>query len=408
MQNSNQQTSTTPLRAIPPLVWTLTVCIGLIGSNSLALGPIAPAMATALQSSVQTVMFASAAFGLGTAGGALTLAPLVDRIGPQRVLIFVMLFMAAGFAAAGSAFGPKMLIAAQFGIGIAAGMALPAIYTLAAISGPAGHESRTLGIVLTGWTLSMVGGVPLSALIADTLGWRTFYALLAGAALVAVHVLARQRPAGGTSEAQKDMPGPLSALKVRGVLPLLSVGACFMAAFYGVYAYLGDHLHAGLGMPVSGNGLATILYGLGFGGAALLDRFIDAHIARPRLLAALMAQVAAVFALMVVLADSLVGLLLLMAVWGLANHLGLNVLIMRLTALDPRRRGAILGLNSAVTYLALFVGTVILGDVHAGLGFRAVLVCGLGLMLAGVAFALFAARRDAIRRQEAALQSTSR
>ena len=50
-------------------------------------------------------------------------------------------------------------------------------------------------------------------------------------------------------------------------------------------------------------------------------------------------------------------LLAVMFGWGMANHAALNVLILRLAALDPARRGAIMGLNSGVTYLALFVGT---------------------------------------------------
>ncbi|WP_286157324.1 MFS transporter [Sinorhizobium sp. RAC02] len=397
-----------PLSAIPSIVWTLTGCIGLIGSNSLALGPIAPAMADALGTSVQTVMIASAAFGLGTAGGALALGQLIDRIGPQRMLAITMLLMVFGFAGAGAAVGPEMLIAAQFGLGIAAGVALPAIYTLAAVSGPPGHESRTLGIVLTGWTLSMVGGVPLSALIADTLGWRAFYFILAGAALLTAGALARRTDTKG---AAGGLQTPLSALKVQGVLPLLAICACFMASFYGVYAYLGDHLHVDLGMPVSANGLATILYGIGFSAAVLLDRFIDAHIARPLLLSILMILVTAIFLLMFALSGSFVGLLVLMAVWGLANHLGLNVLIMRLTSLDPQQRGAIMGLNSAVTYLALFAGTISLGEVYASQGFRSVVLCAVGLMLAGVAISLIAARRgaavkrDAERRQPASSQS---
>lgn len=387
-----------PLSAVPSIVWTLTGCIGLIGSNSLALGPIAPAMAVALGTSVQTVMIASAAFGLGTAGGALALGQLIDRIGPQRMLAITMLLMVFGFAGAGAAVGPEMLIVSQFGLGIAAGVALPAIYTLAAVSGPSGHESRTLGIVLTGWTLSMVGGVPLSALIADTLGWRAFYFILAGAALIAASGLARR---AGMKGAAGGLQTPLSALKVKGVLPLLAICGCFMASFYGVYAYLGDHLHADLGMPVSANGLATILYGIGFGAAVLLDRFIDAHLARPLLLSILMVLVTAVFLLMFTLSGSFVGLLALMAVWGLANHLGLNVLIMRLTSLDPRQRGSIMGLNSAVTYLALFAGTISLGEVYASQGFRAVVLCAVGLMLAGVAISFFATHRAATAKRDA-------
>jgi predicted MFS family arabinose efflux permease len=410
MQNMNQRPAADAPSTIPPIVWVLTGCIGLIGSNSLALGPIAPSIAADLTTSVQTVMAASAGFGLGTALGALALGQLIDRVGPQRILVHVMLLMAAGFAVCGTSGVPAMLIGAQFAVGMAAGVALPALYTLAAVVAPPGRESRTLGIVLTGWTLSMVGGVPVSALIADNLGWRTFYFLLAGAALIAGGVLARGR-AGSADGVSRPAPGggrgtqsPLAALRVAGVLPLLAVGSCFMAAFYGVYAYLGDHFHEDLGVPVSGNGVATILYGLGFGGAVVLDRFVDAHIARRGLLPVLMAIVTLVYIMMMVFSESHAGLLGLMALWGLANHLGLNALIMRLTALDPSRRGAVMGLNSAVTYLALFAGTLAMGEVYAGAGFRPVVACGIGFMVAACAFALLAARRSPKLRPAAAPQ----
>jgi DHA1 family inner membrane transport protein len=42
---------------------------------------------------------------------------------------------------------------------------------------------------------------------------------------------------------------------------------------------------------------------------------------------------------------------------------------MRLSAIDPARRGTIMGLNSAVTYLAGFVGTAAFGPLHTGFGF---------------------------------------
>ena len=61
----------------------------------------------------------------------------------------------------------------------------------------------------------------------------------------------------------------------------------------------------------------------------------------------------------------------MVVVWGLANHFGLNVLVMRLTALDPSRRGTIMGLNSAVTYFAVFVGTTGFGPLYTGFGFAA-------------------------------------
>ena len=53
-----------------------------------------------------------------------------------------------------------------------------------------------------------------------------------------------------------------------------------MAAFYGIYGYLGDHVHHGLGEPLSANGLLALVYGSGFGLAVLLDGLADRFGAR--------------------------------------------------------------------------------------------------------------------------------
>ncbi|MEY9102624.1 DHA1 family inner membrane transport protein [Sinorhizobium fredii] len=381
MTNIDQSISTLSAERarIPPFAFVLTVCIGVIGSNSLALGPIAPEVARSLGADVPAVMTASAAFGLGTAASAVFLGRLIDRHGPRRMLAAALLLLAAGLA--GSAFAPALplLVAAQLVVGIAAGIALPAIYTLASVIAPAGRESETIGLVLTGWTLSMVAGVPLSAAIADFAGWRTVYLVVAAATLVACTAV---RLAAVREGSAGQATSPLAALGVRGVAPLLVACAAFMAAFYGVYGYIGDHLHAALGLPVSANGLVAISYGLGFGGAAFLDRLID-RFGAARLLPLIFLAVSAA-------SGSYPAMLAVVSLWGLANHFGLNVLIMRLTALDPARRGAIMGLNSGVTYLALFAGTIGFGAVYAGTAFYSLPLAAAGLMLAAAASAALA------------------
>lgn len=387
MTNFNQSVSSLSRRErIPLLALVLTGCIGVIGSNSLALGPIAPEVARSLGTDVPAVMTASAAFGLGTAASAIFLARLIDRHGARRMLFAALLILAAGLAASAAAPSLPLLIAAHLVVGVAAGIAIPAIYTLASVIAPVGRESETIGLVLTGWTLSMVAGVPLSAAIADFAGWRTVYAVVAAATLVACIAV---RLAAVQNEATGEATSPLAALGIRGAGPLLVACAAFMASFYGVYAYVGDHLHAGLGLPVSASGLIAITYGIGFGSAAFLDRLID-RFGAGRLLPFIFLVVAGVYVLMAVASGSYAAMLAVALVWGLANHFGLNVLIMRLTALDPSRRGAIMGLNSGVTYLALFAGTLSFGAVYAEAAFFILPLAAAGLMLAAAISAAMA------------------
>jgi len=389
MTNMNQSISTLSDRArIPPLAFVLTTCIGVIGSNSLALGPIAPEVARSLGADVPAVMTASAAFGLGTAASAVFLGRLIDRYGPRRMLIAALLLLAAGLAGCAAAPTLALLVLAQLVVGIASGIALPAIYTLASVIAPAGRESETIGLVLTGWTLSMVAGVPLSAATADFAGWRAVYVVVAAATLIAC---AAVRFAALREEFTGKATSPLAALGVRGAAPLLLACAAFMAAFYGVYAYIGDHLHTALGLPVSANGVVAASYGLGFGSAAFFDRLID-RFGVPRLLPLIFITLAGVYTAIAAVSFSYPALLAVVFLWGLANHVGLNVLIMRLTALDPARRGAIMGLNSGVTYLALFAGTIGFGAVYAGTAFSILPLAASGLMLAAAFSAALASR----------------
>ncbi|MBZ9809036.1 MFS transporter [Mesorhizobium sp. BR1-1-9] len=375
---------------IPALAYLLTGCIAVIGSNSLVLGPIAPAVAVSFATSVPVVMMGAAAFGLGTSASALFLARYIDRIGARRMLQAALLLLALALVASAAAPTVTALVAAQLLAGIAAGVAMPAIYASSAAIAPPGRESGTIGVVLTGWTLSMVAGVSLSAVLADLVHWRAVFAAVALLAAMALGSLT----ASSLPDVRKagPAPAPLEALGTPGIVPLLIACGAFMTAFYGVYGYLGDHLHSGLGQPVSANGLAALAYGAGFGTAALFDGIIDRLGAR-RVMPFAYLLVAIVYVAIAATSNSYGLTLAMVAAWGLANHFGLNVLVMRLSALDPSRRGTIMGLNSAVTYLAVFVGTTGFGPLYSGFGFAASAMVAALLMLVAASAAAWRPRQ---------------
>ncbi|WPU25488.1 MFS transporter [Cedecea neteri] len=361
-------------------VYVLTGCVGVIGANSMVLGPIAPAVAASIGAAVPTVMMAAAAFGLGTAASALFLARLIDLVGSARMLKFTMLLGASLLLGAASP-SVEVFIAAQLFAGLASGIALPAIYASAAAIAEPGRESRTIGKVLTGWTLSMIAGVSFSVVLTEVFSWRAVYvsvSCLAALALIALIRLNMQdRPAAGIA------PSPLSALGLSGMKSLLVVCGAFMTAFYGIYAYLGDHLHQDLGLPVTANGGVAIAYGAGFGCAALLSGMVD-RFGPKRLMPPVLLVAALVYLGLAMFGGSLVGVICLLFVLGLVNHLGVNLLIQRLTAIDPAKRGTLMGLNSAVTYLAVFAGSSSYGPLYTDHGFTAISLVSLALMVIAV------------------------
>lgn len=351
-------------------VWLLMLGISIVGSNSLVLSPIATDVAASLpRSSATDVMFASAVYGAATAISALTLAPKADQIGLRRALFLALVGLCFAMAICASATALLALILGQALAGLAAGLALPAIYGLAAEIAPKGRESETLGKVLTGWTLSLVAGVSLSAILTDFLHWRIVFVILGGTGLILLVALRRSEIT--ETQPNGEATSPLEAIRITGLPPILFSVACYMAAFYGLYAYLGTHLTQALGIGTGIAGLAALSYGVGFGIVAPLDRLIDRYGATksaPIVFATLLFAYIGLSAL----APFGMALIAFCFAWGAANHLGLNILVGQLTALSPGQRATILGLYSAVTYAAMFVGTTVFKVVFEAFGFSTI------------------------------------
>jgi len=370
----------------------LTAGIAVVGSNSLVLSPILGDVAQAMATTPVAVSRAIAAYGGATALSAFLLAPQIDRIRPRRALGAGMAGLVAAMLLSAVAMHWAMLTAAQALAGFGAGVILPSIYTLATSIAPAGQSSRVLGRVLTGWSISMVAGVPVAAVIAESLGWRTVFVALAGLAALALPGIARLPAQDGLSpegRPQAPRPGPaalVAPLAYPGVPALLLICLAYMGAFYGVYAFIGDHVRATLGLSAGRAGLIVLTYGLGFGAASLGDGLID-RLGPRRIFPVIFTVAAAIYALMVPAAHSFAAIAVLTGLWGFTNHFGLNILVLLLSQAKPEARGAVLGLNSAVTYLGVLVGTGLAGIGYATAGFPPL---ALGAAAACLAAALIA------------------
>ncbi|KIC20779.1 MFS transporter [Leisingera sp. ANG-Vp] len=362
----------------------LMSAIGVIGANSLLLSPVVTAVSESLDATTGEVMRAASAYGLGVAAAALLLAPLGDRIGAGRLLRMALLLLAAGLAASAAAPDAWMLAAAQVLCGLAAGAALPSIYTLAMVIAPKGREARVLGLVLSGWTVSMVLGVSVSAWATDLAGWRAVYGALAGIALLLWGAAVSLRGAGSPSGRATS---PLTALRVPGILRGLLAAALLMMGFYGSYFFTGAHITQVLGHSTTQAGLLPLFYGIGFGLAVLLDPLLD-RLGLARATAPVLLVIAASYVLLAAAAPNYALLLGAAVVWGVFQHLGLNLLVARLTALDLSQRGAIMGLYSTVTYLCVFAAPFSSSLLFAKWGLAGCLVLSALLALTGAAEAL--------------------
>lgn len=371
--------------------------ISVIGSNSLALGPLLSDVARSLDADPVAVSRAMGAYGGATAISAFLFGPQIDRFGQRAALLAGLAMLALGTLLSAVAAGWPWLAAGQACAGLGAGLAIPSIYGLATMVAAPGQESRSLGRVLTGWSVSLVAGVPVAAAIADRLGWRAVYGILAAATVATLLGSLRLPKVRPTARRGAFRPSAaLAPLHSPGVAPLLAICLGFMASFYGVYAFLGDHARQVLDLTAGEVGIVVAGYGVGFAAAGLGDRWID-RFGPDRLLPPILLAVAAVYALMIPAVAGFVAITALAVAWGFANHFGLNILVLLLVEARPDARGAVLALNSAVTYLAVLIGVGAAGAAYPAFGFPGI--------AAGAALLAFAAAAIALYRRNGHMQS---
>lgn len=365
-------------------VLLLLLGVSIIGSNAFLLSPVLSNVSRALNAPVSYVAWSVSAYGGATALSGLLLTGFAQRFGYRLTLVGSGFLLSAGVVVSGFSSHWAMLIVAQGFAGLAAGVLLPTLYAMAAVVAPPGKQSATLGVVISGWSLAMVGGIPLSAFISDALSWRYAY-LLVGAIGLATTIAFNLLPEGkGTA----DKTSMVAALRLPLSKPTLLITLCFMISFYGVYTFLGTHIQRQLGLSASFAGFAVLAYGAGFGfGGMAFGKMLDRWGARRVLSPALLAIVG-VYLGLTVLSGEFAALMAGSFVWGVANQIGLNSLVSILSGLDTAHRVRLLGMYSAVAYGGAMIAGLTFGTLFGLGGFSALLFTAAGLCAVALIFSL--------------------
>ena len=156
----------------------------------------------------------------------------------------------------------------------------------------------------------------------------------------------------------------MAPLSYRDVPALLLGCLAFSSAFYGVYAFLADHVRRLLALSAGQVGFIAFAYGAGFMLSGLLGARLIERLGPRRALPLALGAAALVYLALLPAARALPAVLLIAAVWGAASQLCLNLLVLLLSRARPEERGAVLGLNTCVTYLGASLGTAVAGTLY--------------------------------------------
>ncbi|MCC9624443.1 MFS transporter [Thalassospira sp. MA62] len=352
----------------------------LVGANSFVLSPILAEVADSLGAATYQIAWAISAFGAATAVSALTLAGVIDRFPASRVLGCAALVLAIAQVLGALSMHWVWLCLSQALAGVAVGVLLPGSYAMTTATAPKGREAARLGVVLTGWAMSLVVAVPLAAFVTEHAGWRMVYFGMAVLSVLVAVVLWIGLSDVRTPATKRT--SPIRALQLPGVRRLLVVMFGYMTAFYGNYAYFGDGMRQVFGLSAQGSGIFVLAYGAGFGIAGLVLGMVSPTVSR-RYLSCVLIAISVWYCSWFVTLNSQITALVGTSIWGMLNQLGLNGLVVTLNRKAADARGAVMGLNSGVTYSAVFAGPMVMAPIYAGYGFGIVAAVGAVLVFSG-------------------------
>jgi DHA1 family inner membrane transport protein len=286
----------------------------------------------------------------------------LSHVERKRLFVAILLLFAASDVVAALAPNVWVLALARF----VPALALPVFWgtaseTAAQLAGPAA-AGRAVSRVYLGISAALLFGIPLGTLAGDAFGWRGAFWGLAALSLAVALALQAFMPA--LRKPQRLRLGEQARiLRDPFFVANVALSVLVFTAMFGAYTYLADTLERAAGVAPARVGWWL----MGFGAVGLLGnwlggRWVDRHPLATT--AAFCALLALGMAASMALATNRVGLVLALAVWGIAN-----------TALYPVCQIRVM---KAASHAQALAGTLNVSAANAGIALGA-LVGGLGI-----------------------------
>ncbi|WP_217238048.1 MFS transporter [Streptomyces sp. AC555_RSS877] len=375
-----------------------------IGLTEFLIAGLLPQVASSFAVSEAAAGWLISGYALSVAIGAIALTAATARLPSKEVLVgLVALFVIGNLLSALAPSYPVMLLGrivaalchgSFFGIGSLVARSLVAPE----------KKSRAVAVMFAGLTVANVLGVPFGALVGERWGWRAaFWAVTAIGVLAMAGLVAflpgRAGEVPSPTVPDHSDPVPLSGLRdqlrafrSRQVWLTLTATALGYGGMFGAFSYIAYTFTEVGGFSPADVAWLLMVYGVGLVVGNLVGgRAADRDRDRALVLALLGLTVTlAVFGLLAGNATASVVLVFLMGVFGFAGVPGM------ITRVTDYAHGAALAASANVS--ASNIGNALgawLGGlaITAGLGYRAPLFVGAGIVLISVIVMVVAARR---------------
>lgn len=382
-------TNSTRTEPPPPLPWIplLTLSAATYASVTAEMMPagLLPTMSTGLGTAPSRIGLLVSCWAVAVAVTSLPLVRATADVARSSLLTISLTVFAV--AVLGTAISPSygFALTSRIAAAVAHGLFWSVVVGYSADLLPEVLIPRAIAIVLAGPTVAAIGGVPVTTLLADQLGWRVSFAVVAvllGVAALLVRVLL---PPGPVARPQVEGSSTWDASALRVMLLAVAAGLLLVGHF-AVYTYVVPLLTGSAGLGTGAVAPALLLFGVAGGAGVLMSGRIGERWPRAALRTAALLLGAAMATLLLLPGSGRYAVALLLP-WGLS--IGLLPPVFQATVLRtafatfrPAAGGVVVvTLNSGIAAGALLGGRVLDGPGLPDLPLIALIPVALGLLL---------------------------
>jgi predicted MFS family arabinose efflux permease len=348
-------------------------------------------MARSLQVSVslagQLIAIAAATMALG----APLMAGWVAGFDRRRLLALSLLWFAAGHGLSACMPDYATLWPVRAITMLAAAVFTPQAAAAIGFMAAPQERGRAITFIFLGWSVASVLGMPMSAWLGETFGWRVaFFTVAALAMIAAVWVFAVLpngiRPAALSLRAWKDVfTSPL-------LMAIVLVTALSGAGQFTLFSYFTPYYKQTLGSSTGQITFLLMWFGaFAFIGNLVLTRVIDR--VGPNLAVAVAMGLMATSLLLWPLGTSVTSVAVVLVPWALGCFSSNSTQQARLGMTAPALAPALMALNTSAIYLGQAMGASSGGWLIAHFGFAPLHWVGLVWLAAAITLSLWAGRR---------------
>ncbi|HDR9882411.1 TPA: MFS transporter [Burkholderia cenocepacia] len=276
----------------------LALGLGMVGLDRFIINPLFPVMQKELGLGYQDLGLISAALALTWGVASIVSGRLADRVGPRRVLIAAMAIFSLLVATTGFATGLCSLLVIRSVMGFAEGTYVPASIVATVNASKPSRVGLNIGLQQMAQPLVGLGLGPVVAigLLKVLPSWHFVFAAVAVPGLLLAAVMAKVlRDPVRVAETPRNEPHEWRAVALHGAVRVnMAAMLCYLTCVITLSAfmpsYLTDYLRLNLdqmGLVLTGQGVGSLV------GMVIIPALSDRFGRKPMLIAALLAQLAA-------------------------------------------------------------------------------------------------------------------